>query len=264
MSKGGTCNICGAPSGWMADAVIMKKHQISYFQCSQCGFVQTEAPYWLDEAYSSAIIDSDIGLLSRNILNADITKLLIGLFLNPDGMYLDYGGGYGTLTRLMRDAGYHFRHYDPFCSNLFAKGAEADLSTGERYELITAFELFEHFAHPIVELNRLLAYSDSILFSTELLPAHRPLPSEWWYYALDGGQHISIYTLDSLFHLAKRFGLNLYSNGTSLHLLTPRSISPSVFEIACNADLARSMGLHFNRPSLTQADFERIVASRLT
>ena len=49
------CKICDSNSHYFATAKVLQKYNVDYFQCSNCGFVQTEEPYWLDEAYSEAI-----------------------------------------------------------------------------------------------------------------------------------------------------------------------------------------------------------------
>ena len=61
------CKICGTDVNQYDQAIIMGKFDVSYFECPNCGFVQTEEPYWMTEAYSSAITSSDIGLVQRNI-----------------------------------------------------------------------------------------------------------------------------------------------------------------------------------------------------
>ncbi len=47
-------------------------------------------------------------------------------------------------VRLMRDNGFDFYRSDRQCENLFAKGFEASLDVSPSYELLTAFEVFEH------------------------------------------------------------------------------------------------------------------------
>ena len=71
------CKICGDDSLWYDSAVILKKYKIAYFKCPHCGFIQTEEPYWLDEAYSSAITSSDIGLMQRNVLLSQRINILL-------------------------------------------------------------------------------------------------------------------------------------------------------------------------------------------
>src|SRR5262249_39177480 len=118
------CHICSELADPFAKAKLLGKYDIQYFQCKSCGFVQTERPYWLGEVYSSAINNSDIGLISRNISFARSTRAVILAFFNSDARFMDYGGGYGLFVRMMRDLGIDFYWSDKFCENLFAKGFE--------------------------------------------------------------------------------------------------------------------------------------------
>ena len=224
------CKICESESFYFANANILNKYNAAYFKCTNCGFVQTEEPYWLEEAYSQPIAETDSGLVFRNYMLARIATNIITKIFNPNANFLDYAAGYGLFVRLMRDISFNFDWYDKYCENIFAKGWEASLQDDRRYELITAFEVFEHFINPVDEINKLLKYSRNILFSTELLPENQPKPQEWWYYAPHEGQHISLYTPKSLSILAERLGLNLYSNGSSIHLLTEKNIPQDLFD----------------------------------
>jgi glycosyltransferase involved in cell wall biosynthesis len=229
------CKVCESQSIKLATARVIKKHDIDYFQCQSCGFVQTEEPYWLEEAYSEAIAKSDVGLVYRNIMFAEISSNIILKCFNPHTQFLDYGGGYGLFVRMMRDFGFNFYWYDKFCKNLFATGFESEKIDKNKYELVTAFEVFEHLVNPLREIEELLNFSRNILFSTELLPESSPKPEEWWYYALEEGQHISLYTAEALSVIANKFDLNIYSNGSSLHLLTEKKLDPILFDSLCHS-----------------------------
>jgi glycosyltransferase involved in cell wall biosynthesis len=224
------CKICESKSLKFANSKILNKYYIDYFQCSSCGFIQTEEPYWLQEAYSSPIAKSDVGLVFRNTNFSQMTSDLIFKIFAHEAKFLDYGGGYGLFVRMMRDFGFDFYWYDTFCPNLFAQGFEAEQQEDTCYELVTAFEVFEHFVNPLSEIEKILKFSRNILFSTELLPESNPKPHEWWYYALEEGQHISLYTKDALLFIAKKFSLNFYSKGSTLHLLTEKKLSDSQIE----------------------------------
>jgi hypothetical protein len=82
----------------------------------------------------------------------------------------------------------------------------------------------------------MLEYSDNILFSTELYGKKVPLVSEWYYYGLDHGQHISFYNIKTLQFIAKKYSLNLWSNGKSLHLLMKRKVNPVLISTVCFAE----------------------------
>ena len=188
------CRCCNAISSYYETANVLGRYKVRYYCCPTCGFIQTEPPFWLAESYKTPMTSYDLGGVSRPTLNSVLTKAVINWFFDAGGRFLDFGGGYGVFTRWMRDEGYDFFHYDQHCTNLFAPGHDADISGSVRYELITAFEVFEHLAEPAKTVAQLLSISDSILFSTELLPIPAPPIADWWYYGPEHGQHIAFFT----------------------------------------------------------------------
>jgi hypothetical protein len=230
------CKICQNHTQKIFTAKILNKYSITYFHCANCGFLQTEEPYWLEEAYFYPINISDTGYMQRNLqLSKKLTVLLFFFFNNMK--YLDYAGGYGVFVRLMRDIGFDFYWDDKYTQNLFARGFEYHQS--DSIDVITTFESFEHFINPQEELEKLLSISKNIIFSTEILPNPVPTPEQWWYYGLEHGQHISFYSLKTFNFLAKKYNLN-YVNLGSLHLLTNKKIT--LFEL--NAHKLTKIGLH--------------------
>ena len=247
------CRICDSQSPFLGRARILNKYEVSYYQCSKCGFVQTENPFWLTEAYSNAITSSDLGYIWRNQAVHIATRALISMFFNADGRFLDYGGGYGMMVRMMRDAGFDFYRSDLYCQNLFASGFDAPLN-GERYELLTAFEVFEHLASPRDELATMLGFSSSVFFSTHLLPTPTPPLEQWWYYGLEHGQHVAFFTRRSLEILGSLHGLRLVSNNYNSHLFTPKAVSERVYRLVVHRG-ARLLNFIKRRPSLLPGDF---------
>lgn len=181
-------------------------------------FLQTEEPFWLQEAYSSAISSLDTGIVQRNIDLSKFVTLFIYLFFDGKKQFLDFAGGHGLFVRMMRDIGFDFYWQDLYAENIFAKDFEFDKHLNN-IALITSFESFEHFVEPMKEIKNMLKVSDNILFSTALLPDPIPNPKDWWYYALESGQHIAFYSLKNLRFIADKFELNLYSWG-SIHFFT--------------------------------------------
>jgi len=47
--------ITGGATERIFSSVILNKYEVDFFKCLETGFVQTEDPYWLEEAYSSAL-----------------------------------------------------------------------------------------------------------------------------------------------------------------------------------------------------------------
>lgn len=258
------CRICSSPRiSPFSRATLLRRHRVAYFRCGNCGFICTEEPYWLDEAYSAAITDSDIGLVRRNVRLAGISEVLIRAFFGSHGPFLDYAGGYGLFVRLMRDLGLDFRWYDRYCDNLFARGFAGSIAGDQSYRLLTAFEVFEHLVEPLGEIENMLTLSRNILFTTELLPPDCPKPEEWWYYGTEHGQHISFYSKRSLEIIAERHNLHLASNGKSMHLLTDKKISDALFFLLARHRAAALIGPLLPRRSLLSADFASISAKEL-
>lgn len=233
------CKICNSYSNCAFTIQVLKKYDAKYFKCNNCGYLFVENPFWLDEAYQDSINISDTGLIDRNISFSKILAVLIYFNFNSGGKFLDYAGGYGIFTRLMRDIGFDFYWQDIYTQNLLAKGFEADVNHDIKYELITAFEVFEHLVDPKEEITRMLQQSDTIVFSTELLPNDMPEPGKWWYYGFEHGQHISFYSKTTFKWLADYFGLKYYYiNG--VHFLTSKKINYSAMAVEkklCNYGL---------------------------
>lgn len=251
------CKICSSDSEPFSEAEILNKYKIQYFKCPECGFIQTEEPYWLEEAYSEVINRSDIGLLARNLDLAKATKAILKFVLNPNGRYIDYGAGYGVFVRLMRDYGFDFYWTDKYSDNLFAKDFEADLT--KKFDVLTAYEVFEHLLNPCEELETMLRYSDNILFSTFLIPANNPKPGDWWYYATDHGQHIALYSGKSLEALGKKFNLNFYTNGKNIHLFSKKNKSNFMFGMITFPYAAKIISPFSGKKSLLDDDYKMIL-----
>ena len=253
------CRLCDSAAIPFGSGKILGKYDVQYFQCKICQLIQTEQPYWLDEAYSKAISLSDVGLVQRNIDLSKKIKSIITLLYDSNGLFLDYGGGYGLLVRLMRNAGFNFFHYDPYCENIFAQGFEADDKSS--YEMVVAFEVFEHLVDPLTEIAQMLERSTRILFSTLVVPANNPSPGEWWYYGFEHGQHVALYRRETLKFIANHFGLNIYTNGTNIHLLTQSRINPFLFRASISNKTSSLLNLLIHRRSLIQHDYQQALTT---
>ncbi len=238
----------------------MKKYSVKYFQCFQCGYVQTESPYWLDESYKNPINDVDTGLMMRSYWHRNVASTLIYIFFNHKGKFLDYGGGYGVFVRLMRDIGFDFYWYDKHTENLFAKGFEFEESNHNPVELLTCFEVFEHFAEPAIELENLLNISNNILLSTEFIPDPVPDPAEWWYYDSEHGQHIGFFQQKTFEYLADKHSLYFYSNGQNIHLLSKNRLLKPAFKWLTKVSKFINPLIQKRMESLTWQDFETLKA----
>ena len=218
------CTICGSNLAEPAfTGRILAKYDTGYFYCRECGHLQTESPFWLKEAYESALTLNDTGIISRNTaLAARIAPVLYFLF-GENHTYLDWGAGYGLFVRLMRDTGFDFRWHDQYAQNLFARGFEC---RQDKIELITCFEVFEHLPDPLAQIDEMLKAADTILFSTELY-SEKNIPAgqqDWHYFAPEHGQHISFFSIRTLEYIAAKKNLNLVSNNNNLPLFSRKPV----------------------------------------
>ncbi len=223
------CKICEKDAELSFVTKVLKKYDVKYYKCSSCDYLFTETPFWLDEAYKNPINISDTGIMMRNIYFSKIVSILIFFCFDSSKKFLDYAGGYGIFTRLMRDIGFDFYWHDDYTQNLLARGFEM---RDKKYELLTAFEVFEHFENPLDEVKKMLQLSDNILLSTVTIPEKIP-SRNWWYYGFEHGQHISFYSKNTFETLSNILGLK-YSNFGELHLLSKNkkiSLNPFLLKI---------------------------------
>jgi hypothetical protein len=214
-------NITGGDTTLLFTAKVLNKYDVKFYRCNDTGFIQTEEPYWLADAYSSAITKLDIGLPHRNIFLSEALNKIIIKYFNYKGTFLDYAGGYGLFTRLMRDKDFNFYNTDKFCDNLFAEYFDLKvLPSNTTFELTTAFEVFEHLTNPLTDIGEILEFSNNLIFSTELQPQNITTIDDWPYFSTETGQHIAFYNEASLKAIADKLGYRFYTDGKFLHLFT--------------------------------------------
>lgn len=241
------CKICKSDSKYLFSSKMLNKYDVKYFKCPNCEFIQTEKPYWLDEAYQHAITDLDIGLVYRNLDYSKKIYQVITNSFNYKNEFLDYAGGYGLFVRIMRDKGLNFYHHDKFCENIFATNHElSSLKIENKFEAITALEVFEHLEDPIEEIKNMTALADNIIFSTELVPNNIiSKPDDWWYFVPETGQHIAFYSKKNLEYIAKLLNLHYY-NQENLHIFSSKKFTKNPFTKSQK---------EINIPSLLNQDF---------
>jgi SAM-dependent methyltransferase len=229
-----TCPVCGAPAV-LLDVVDFNKSceeargrflplsgiPVYYALCGDCSFCFAPELYkWTLEEFSTRIYNDDYLQVDPDYLETrprasleHLTQLLGDTC--RDIRHLDYGGGHGLLSDLLRDAKWDSSSYDPFVDR------DKHLHELGKFDLVTAYEVFEHVPDApqlISDLAGLLRDDGVILFST-LVSDNYIAPSQrltWWYAAPRNG-HISLFSKKSLYLLGQREGFNFGSLSPILH-----------------------------------------------
>ena len=195
---------------------------VRYLLCSGCGFCfAPDICAWPPEEferriYNEAYIEVDPEYLDVRPRNSAAIMRAIFRSPGPTVHHLDYGGGNGLLSQVLCEAGWNSTSYDPFVD------LETDPAQLGRFDLISAFEVFEHV--PDVQalmqnLCSLLVEDGLLIFSTVISDGeiHPERPLTWWYAAPRNG-HISLYSRASLGILAGQNGFRHGSMNSTLHL----------------------------------------------
>jgi SAM-dependent methyltransferase len=195
---------------------------VYYARCANCGFCfAPEFAAWTLDDFEQKIYNDEYLQVDPDYAEArprhHAGNLIAMLGDRAHALkHLDYGGGSGALAQILRDANWRSTSYDPF----------VDRSTGVeqlgKFDLITAFEVFEHVPDVnelMSNLCSLLSPDGLVLFSTLLSDGNIQQNQRltWWYASPRNG-HISLYSNDSLAILAQKSDLNFASYSAGFHV----------------------------------------------
>ena len=220
------CRLCAGAGKPAFTGRLLGKYDVSYFQCSECSSLQTEPPYWLAESYTGAdgsVANSraatDVGAAQRSLANAAVVKLTAWAFGLKN--IVDVGGGDGLLCRLLRDHG-----LNAFVSDSYAVATYGKAFTTPDFavpDLVTAFEVVEHFDKPHAQLALLFAASPPVvLISTAVYGGET---GDWWYLSPETGQHVFFYSEPALALIAERFGYRLFRSSAYTYFIKPERMT---------------------------------------
>ena len=251
------CRLCGGETALLFERTVLGKHRVRFHQCASCGLTQTDEPTWLGEAYADPIHPTDTGVLARNLG----ARRVVATFLHFSGVRsepcLDYAGGYGIFTRLMRDAGFEYFWMDPYATNMLARGFEWTPGPAAP-RAVTAFELLEHFVRPLEEFRRIAELgADWIIMSTELHRGPKPA-SDWQYLSVESGQHVAFYRPDTLERLGRETGYPHVITGPFFQLFARKPVPAWRWQVATRLGAFAFPIVRKARPSLMVSDCESI------
>jgi hypothetical protein len=199
---------------------------VDYYHCADCGFCfAPQMRAWSAAQFATKIYNQDYRLVDPDYLSVrplGNAAMIDELFAASRGQlrHLDYGGGEGLLSRTLAQAGWNSLSFDPFVNH------DMRIDTLGKFDLLTAFEVFEHVAELdvlLVNLQSLCSEDGLILFSTLLSDGHIVSGERlgWWYAAPRNG-HISLFSQESLRRSLQKIDLQLGSFSPNLHLACRR------------------------------------------
>jgi hypothetical protein len=203
------CRLCGGAAERRFQLIIMNSIECGYYECPECGSLETTEPSWLDAAYAADTLPLDGGRVQRNLLNSTICPLLISELGLPGGAAsLDWGAGDGLFVRLMRDRGHRFHGYDRYEDMRYSRHFSVADPTVLQPAVVTCFEVFEHLPYPSREVAAIFDLSpDVLIFSTELYERQGP---DWMYLSPITGRHVFFYSRKALDWMTARFGYRYF------------------------------------------------------
>lgn len=209
--------------------VALSGMPIWYYRCGSCAFLFTQEfdrfsiADWralvynddyltVDPDYAGARAEANAPLVRTIAAQLGITDPNLAAILMARPRILDYGSGGGTLTGLLADLPADLAAWDPL------------LAPGERpegqFELVTAFEVFEHTVTPVETAREALSFvraGGALLFSTLVLDDLPAQKTDHWYVAPRNG-HVSIHSTRSLDLMFGVLGWNVQHLTPNLHI----------------------------------------------
>jgi SAM-dependent methyltransferase len=222
------CRVCGGALTlkWRR-RVLHDRYEAEYHECVRCMALQVSYPVWLEEAYRDEdqplFWNPDTGRFLRNFsVYAYLCAFRDASVLAEQSRLLDYGGGYGLLTQMLRDGGFDAWLADPYVARPYfcPERHVADLRAlpAASFDGVTAFEVLEHLTDPCrvgEDLRRILAPGGVFALSTAIYHpgVHGP---DWPYLSTELGQHVTFWSRPALSHFAAQLGFRSvgYSPGS--------------------------------------------------
>jgi hypothetical protein len=178
-------------------------------------------PHWLAASFRETLQPLDIGAVERCSIVLDFAQAVITTLGVSRPKVIDWGGGYGLLTRMARDRGLNFASFDPYVTPLFS--APANLKRMCKADLIIVSEVFLHMEQPVEVLKELLTFAHTVIVTAVVPP--KLLSSDWWYLMPATGQHVAFYPLQALEKLAEMTNTVLTSDKRFFHVFSERHLS---------------------------------------
>lgn len=193
---------------------------IYYHQCTNCQFIFTvDLDSWiiddyLDNIYNNEYIKADPSYTNER---PEFCYRWFSPMLNNDRSIsiLDYGAGNNRFREILHKQGYQAESWDPMWKK------EITFDADKKFDVITAFEVFEHTPTPWETMKQVIDFLNpehgSIVFSTLINDIIGQEGSNYWYLAPRNG-HVCMHSSKSLAYMFDKLGMELQSFSPSQHI----------------------------------------------
>lgn len=211
------CRLCG---GFLVKRfqrrVLGDRYEAEYFQCRDCEMVQVRDPHWLDEANAEADAtrewDPRESPFARDLAAFGCLLALREAGTWPrDARYLDVGG-FGLLTRMLRDHGLDGWAYDPDePGTAYARKygySRIDQIRPTCMDVVTSFNAMERLTDPWAfgrEVRQVLTPTGCAVFSAGVVFPDTDLET-WTNLECESGRRVTFWSRQALSHFAERLG----------------------------------------------------------
>jgi dolichol-phosphate mannosyltransferase len=203
--------------------------------CLQCGltFMQPKLePEGLLQAYADTADEEYLTQAAARIRTFDYNLDRVQSYIAPGARVLDVGSHCGVFLEVAAQRGIDIVGVEPSAWAVQAstqvterpvlQGTLADLPAGSRFDVVTAWDVLEHFHDPRAELaaiNRVLEPGGTLLFSTLMIDNWFPrLAGKHWPWLMD--MHLFYFSEGTLSDMLAATGFEVLESRKYCHIIT--------------------------------------------
>lgn len=193
---------------------ISGKDKREYLLCDNCKLITVHPDYFLNkEEEKERYLQHQNGIHQTGYVNFLNTAIQPALeHITKEMIGLDYGCGYApTISEILKQKGFKCENYDPI---FFRKKLK------RKYDFIFSTEAFEHFFHPLKEIETIvnrLKSNGLMIIMTERWTMEEKFSN--WYYTTDP-THVAFYHNNTFDFICNKYALKkVYDDGSRVIIL---------------------------------------------
>lgn len=189
-----------------------------YFHCPKCSIIFLEKKYLLTQEKEKAHYQNHQNSFEDQDYQSFLSQLIepLSQYISKNSAGLDYGcGPEPVLEMMLKSRGYQAYSFDPY---FYPENQLLEM----QFDFITCSEVFEHFHHPVKEIERLknlLKPRGILAIMTSLY--RKEIDFKNWSYNIDP-THIVFYQKESFDWIAKKYGFEILSINHKIIILLKR------------------------------------------